>query len=102
MPDFTLRPAARADLDGIWDYTQRTWGESQADAYVRSLAAAFHALSAAPDLGRPRDELHPGLRVFRSGKHLIFYLAVDPLDVVRVLHERMDAGPRLGGSLGGA
>ena len=100
MPEFNLRPAAHADLDRIWEYTRRTWGESQADAYIRMLAAAFDALSTAPGLGRQRDELHPGLRVFRSGKHLIFYLTAEQLDVVRVLHERMDLSSHLG-ELGG-
>lgn len=100
MPEFNLRPAAHADLDGIWEYTRRTWGERQADAYIRMLAAAFESLSAAPGLGLQRDELHPSLRVFRSGKHLIFYLATEPLDIVRVLHERMDFSSHLG-ELGG-
>ncbi len=100
MPELNLRPAAHADLDGIWNYTQRTWGDQQADAYLRMLAAAFVSLCASPGLGRQRDELHPGLRMFRSGKHLIFYLATEPLDVVRVLHERMDFSAHLGG-LGG-
>ncbi len=95
VSEFTLRPAAHEDLDAIWGYTQRTWGEGQANAYVRMLTAAFESLCATPELGRQRDELHPGLRMFRSGKHLIFYLATEPLDVVRILHERMDFGSHL-------
>lgn len=95
MPEYVLRPAAHADLDGIWEYTQRTWGEKQAEAYLRMLATAFDSLAEAPDQGRERHELHPGLRMLRCGKHLIFYLATEPLDVVRVLHERMDFGSHL-------
>ena len=96
MPEFNLRPAAHGDLDAIWDHTQRTWGAHQANAYLRLLAGAFESLGTTPGLGRQCDHLHPGLRVFRSGKHLIFYLATEPLDVVRVLHERMDFGLHLG------
>lgn len=44
-----------------------------------------------PQLGKVRDDLHSGLRVYPAGKHLIFYLEMDDgIDVVRVLHERMD------------
>lgn len=32
---------ARARLLDIWDYTERTWGARQADAYLRDLAAAI-------------------------------------------------------------
>jgi len=37
------------------------------------------------------DEVYEGLRVYPSGKHLIFYFATDKgTDIIRVLHERMD------------
>lgn len=39
-----IYPAARERLLQIWDYTERKWGEEQADAYVETLVAAAHAL----------------------------------------------------------
>ena len=91
MPDFALRPKARADLDGIWDYTVQTWGRDQAKTYLRALNRAFKTLARKPELGRLYDEVYAGLRIYPSGKHLIFYFVTDKdIDIVRVLHERMD------------
>ncbi len=91
MPEIALRPKARADLDGIWDYTVQTWGYEQAEHYVRTLSRAFELLVEKPELGRLYDEVYKGLRVYPSGRHLIFYFATDDgIEVVRVLHERMD------------
>ncbi len=91
MPKYALRPRARKDLDGIWDYTVVTWGRRQAKTYLRALNRAFKTLAKNPELGRRYDEVYGGLRVYPSGKHLIFYFATDQgIDIVRVLHERMD------------
>ncbi len=91
MPEIALRPKARADLDDIWDYTVEKWGYAQAEKYLRMLNQTFETLADNPELGRIYDEVHEGLRVYPSGRHLIFYFATDDgIDVVRVLHERMD------------
>jgi plasmid stabilization system protein ParE len=39
-----IYPAARERLLQVWDYTERTWGEEQADAYVRGIVAAAQDL----------------------------------------------------------
>lgn len=91
MADFALQPKARADLDGIWDYTVETWGRDQAKTYLRALNRAFKTIAKKLGLGRFYDEVYEGLRVYPSGKHLIFYFTTDKgVDIVRVLHERMD------------
>ena len=96
MGEVALRPRARADLDNIWEYTLRTWGQKQAERYLRALNDTFHALAEQPKLGRSYDEVHEGLRVYPSGKHLIFYFETKTgIDVVRVLHERMDVRSHL-------
>lgn len=44
-----------------------------------------------PDLGRPREEVRAGYRSAHEGRHLIFYRAMeDRVEIVRILHERMD------------
>ncbi len=96
MSEFVLRPKARDDLDGIWDYTLETWGRAQAKTYLRALSRTFKTLAGKPELGRIRDDVYRGLRVYPSGKHLIFYFATDKgIDIVRVLHERMDTAAHL-------
>ena len=91
MPEFALRPKARADLEAIWDYTVGTWGREQAKTYLRALNHTFKSVAKKPELGRIYDEVYEGLRVYPSGKHLIFYFSTENgIDIVRVLHERMD------------
>ncbi len=54
------------------------------------LNGTFEALAENPELERIY-EVYEGLRVYPSGRHLIFFLATNEgIDVVRVLHERMD------------
>ncbi len=96
MPEYRLRPKARADLDGIWDYTYTTWGAKQARHYLTDLKRTCAKLACNPHLGKLRTDAYEGLRVYPAGKHLVFYLAIDVgIDVVRVLHERMDAQSHL-------
>lgn len=91
MPYVRIRPAARRDLLAIGRYTARTWGTAQRTRYLRELEARLEALAAEPALGVPRDDLRPGYRCGRQGRHLIFYRPFDDgIEVVRILHERMD------------
>ncbi len=96
MSEFALRPKAHRDLNDIWDYSVETWGYDQAEKYLRAMNRTFQMLSEKPDLGRLYDEVHRGIRVYPSGRHLVFYFATDDgIDVVRVLHERMDVSSHL-------
>jgi len=91
VAEYRLRPKARSDIDAIWDYTVQTWGVQQARHYVNGLRDICTELAGNPELGKCRDELYKGLRVYPSGKHLVFYLVEETgIDVVRILHGSMD------------
>ena len=81
---------AEADLLEIGLYTHRTWGRRQCDRYLRELEERCYQLANDPKPGRPCDEIRPGLRRIRVGKHVVFYRA-EPggILVSRVWHERM-------------
>ena len=97
MAEFRLRPKARSDIDAIWDYTVQTWGVQQARSYIAGLRDVCTQLADNPELGKCRDELHKGLRVYPSGKHVVFYITMDKgIDVVRILHGSMDTRRHLG------
>ena len=88
---FVLTPRARADLDENWDYTAEQWGLDQAEKYVRQLWSDIAAIADRPTLGRECADVRPGYRKYPSGSHGLFYrLSKSRLDVVRILHERMD------------
>ncbi|MGM0416394.1 MAG: type II toxin-antitoxin system RelE/ParE family toxin [Thermodesulfobacteriota bacterium] len=91
MSQVALTPKAKSDLSHIWDYTLAEWGIDQAEKYVRELWEAMQsqALDSSPsaDIGDVRAEY----RKVISGSHVVFFkLSVDGIDVIRILHQRMD------------
>jgi toxin ParE1/3/4 len=87
-----LLPRARADIDGIWDYTAREYGIEQAVAYLRAIEAAVIAHERAQSC----DHIRPGYWRIKAGSHVIFFHREgDEVIVVRILHERMDFAGRL-------
>ena len=90
MARFRFSRRAEADLFNIGIYTFRTWGEAQTDRYLRQLENCCQLIADNPALGRPCDEIRPGLRRMEQGKHVVFYRE-DPGGILisRILHQRM-------------
>lgn len=96
MSRVVLSPRAVADLEEIWDYTEARWGLPQAEAYLRQLRGAIEAVAAAPSIARACDEIRPGYRKFPVGSHVLFVRPTgEGIDVVRILHRRMDVDRQL-------
>lgn len=94
---YLLSPAAQADLEQIWDYTHDRWRVDQAEDYLRELQRAVNRIAANPRIGRACDEIRPGYRKLAAGSHTLFYrvTAEDVIDVMRILHQRMDVDHHL-------
>ena len=91
-----LHPAASADVDAIADYTIETWGSGQARKYMTALQQDMTALAEAVLRHPVHEPSGLGLRYARSGRHVIFYLTTsDTVEIVRIMHERVDASARL-------
>lgn len=89
--DWHLRPAARADLTGLWQRGAADWGADRADRYLDGLFAVFDLLAEFPELARERPEFSPPLRLHPSGAHLILYRAeAGGVDILRILPARSD------------
>lgn len=96
MTRYRLTPAARRDLSSIWDFTEDRWGTQQAETYVHEIGAAVERLADEPNRGRRCDEVREGYRRYGIGSHLIFYVVTtDGVDVIRILHQRMDSARHL-------
>ena len=92
MTAWHLTPRAATDLEDIADYTIRSWGSTQARSYLLKIRDAFSALATMPHLGRACDDVVPGYRQHQIGSHIIFYrLNGEIIDIIRILHCRMDA-----------
>ncbi len=87
-----LSAAARRDLSGIWTYSAKRWDEAQADRYVRQFADSFDGLARGTLKGRNAKDIRTGYFKLAVGSHLVFYRmgAAGVIEVVRILHQRMD------------
>lgn len=92
MSGFLLSPTARTDLEQIWDYTCEAWGATQAEEYVREIRRAIERVVDNPMIGRACDDVRPGYRKHAVGSHSLYYriAGAGVIDVVRILHRRMD------------
>ena len=91
MSGYALSPRAKADIEEIWDYTEKRWGLDQAKRYIRELEQAMETVARDPRRARKCDDIRPGYRRFSGGSHIIFFLTKsDRIEIIRVLHQRMD------------
>ena len=97
MAKLIFRQKAINDLTDIWNYTEQEWSINQADKYYEAIQFACNVISENPGIGRNYAEISKYLFGLKSGKHIIFYhqISADEIEVIRILHERMDLKDRL-------
>lgn len=97
MASFQLTNRAVLDLNDIWNYTVEEWSEEQADRYYHLLLNTCQNIADNPLSGKPYEGISPDLFGLRVGRHIIFYrnLGYQPVEITRILHERMDLQQRL-------
>lgn len=83
---------ANADIIDIWHYSAREHGSEIADGYIRDLDNAMQRALEYPDMGTDCAQIRKGYRRILAGSYLIYYIAHKTgIEVIRVLHVRMDA-----------
>jgi toxin ParE1/3/4 len=88
---YALSPRAQDDVDDIWEHTVTRWGIDQAELYIGQLWQNIEAVARKPTNGRACPEVRAGYYKYRSASHYLFYRPIDGgIDIVRILHERMD------------
>ena len=91
MPRFRITPRAGDDLKNIGRYTQRLWGKTQRNVYLKALEHRFIWLAENPKLGKRRSEVAENYYSFPQGEHVIFYLiGQEQIEVIGVPHKEMD------------
>ena len=111
MARLCVSRSAQADLASILMTSLESWGESGRARYAALIAAAMRRTAAQPygPLTRARPELMQGVRSFHirhlrykhgvgAPVHVLYYRAASAgaIEIVRVLHERMDPQRHLG------
>jgi len=97
MGKYILTKKALSDLSDIWDYTIKTWSETQADKYYFMLLESCKTLADNPELGKHYDQISDNLKGFRAGRHVIFYQKHESgsILIIRILHSQMDLKNRI-------
>lgn len=97
MAEFNLTNKAVEDLSRIWNYTFDKWSVNQADRYFKLLLENCQDIADNPDLGRNYDGVRADLFGIKANRHIIFYrkLIDQPIEITRILHERMDLKNRI-------
>ena len=99
MARVRFSPAAIADLGGIWDYTLERWGIGQAEFYVREINECCGRLANRSLPGVDASDIRNGYSKQFVGRHVIYFrrTANNAIDVIRILHQSIDATTRLSG-----
>ena len=95
---FKLSRKAEEDLEGIWLYTLENWSKEQADRYLSLIFDEIEYITVNPKTGQDFDQIRKNYRYSKVKSHLIFYKhkkSEDVIEVIRILHERMDLENRI-------
>ena len=96
VAEYRLSPRAQRDLDEVFDYTAAQWGLPQAIVYIDLIEAACANLAESPQRAQGCDTIRPGYRRRSVEQHIIYFRPTRyGIAVVRIMHQRMDAGRRL-------
>ena len=96
--NYKLSRKAEEDLEEIWLYTLETWSKEQADRYLSLIFDEIEFLTANPKTGQDFDHIRKNYRYSKVKSHLIFYKhkkSEDVIEVIRILHERMNLENRI-------
>jgi toxin ParE1/3/4 len=93
---FVISKKAVADLEEIWLYTVEKWSVQQADRYYNLIIDEINYICKNINAGKSMEHVRKGYRASKVKSHLIFYRVLnDTIEVIRILHERMDIENRL-------
>lgn len=98
MAKYKLTNEAVEDLTEIWEYTFDKWSEKQADTYYEMLLENCQHIADDPNIGKKYDGIRADLFGLKANRHIIFYRKLNdrqPIEITRILHERMDLKNRL-------
>lgn len=92
MANYRVQRSAGRRIDDIYIYTRDTWGEDQAEAYIRGVFARFEEIAERRVAWRdvPREFGVDGFYC-RNEHHYIYWriLPDGAVGIVTILHERM-------------
>lgn len=94
--NYKISIKASEDIENIWLYTYENWSFEQADRYVNLIFDEIEYLSSNPDSGKDFSHIRKNYFNSKIKSHIIFYrMAEEGIEIIRILHQRMDLEDRL-------
>ena len=97
MSEYVISEKAVEDINNIWIYTAENWSVAQADRYYNLIYDEIEYIVNNFDMARDFGKIRKSYKCSKVKSHLIFFKKdeMNEIEVVRVLHERMDIEIRL-------
>lgn len=94
---YRISKQAINDLNDIWVYTFNKWSKEQADRYYDLIIGEIEFIADNYLIGKSAEQTRKNYRLTKIKSHLIFYRKAENeiVEVVRILHQRMDIKKRL-------
>ena len=97
MSTYIISEKALEDINKIWIYTAENWSVEQANRYYNLIFEEIEYIAANFLMARDFENIRKNYRFSKIKSHLIFFKKnkFNEIEVIRVLHERMDIDNRL-------
>ena len=97
MAEYILSEEAKNDINNIWIYTAEVWSIEQADRYYNLIVDEIEFIAENYELSKDYNHIRVNYRYSKVNSHFIFFRKADnmEMEVVRILHEKMDLKNRL-------
>jgi toxin ParE1/3/4 len=96
--NYKISVKASEDIENIWLYTFENWSLEQADRYINLIFDEIEYLSNNQMSGKDFSHVRKDYRCSKVKSHLIFYRFTEKqseIEIIRILHQRMDIETRL-------
>lgn len=97
MADYIISEKALEDLNNIWIYTAENWSVEQANRYYNLIVDEIEYVSENFEETKDFGNIRKNYKFSKVKSHLVFYKKIEntEMEVVRILHERMDTINRI-------
>lgn len=97
MSTYIISEKALEDINTIWIYTAENWSAEQANRYYNLIFDEIEYVAENFLMAREMENIRKSYRFTKIKSHLIFFRKnkLNQIEIIRVLHERMDIENKL-------
>lgn len=97
MSNYIISKKVLEDIDAIWVYTAENWSVEQANRYYNLIFDEIEYIAQNFMMAKDFGLIRKAYRYSKVKSHLVFFKKnkLNEIEVIRVLHEKMDIESRL-------